>query len=243
MLGARRGEARQGLVRQHVRAGGAGGPDARSGALAFVRLSRRRSLVPEGVDDRPAVRDLRLGHRFGADREHLRGRTEPAAGAGGEGRHRPRARHCAQERSREELHRSDRRVLREPSSEAAHATHEGALRCVRGADLLRGLPHHDAAADRQDLCFGAEGGGDPGGAIQEAPGSSGRRALSHPQLRLSGHRGERDARRARILGHRAVGAARAAHAVAYLYARRRVEGLGGDQRALGERGEADQGAA
>ena len=69
--------------------------------------------------------------------------------------------------------------------------------------------------------------------FKKYPQHPGRRALPHPQLRLSADRAEGRERRAPLREDRAGRAARAAHALAHLHARRRLGGLGADQRALG----------
>ena len=61
------------------------------------------------------------------------------------------------------------------------------------------------------------------------------RALPDPQLRRAADRAEGATRGAALREHRAGRAARAAHAVAHLHARRRVAGIGGDQPPLGRR--------
>ena len=85
-----------------------------------------------------------------------------------------------------------------------------------------------------DKTYGAgrEGGGNPRGAIREASRSSGRRPLSHPQLRLSADRAKRPAGGAVLRRYRARRPARAAHAVAHLHPRRRLAGIDRDQCAL-----------
>ena len=103
----------------------------------------------------------------------------------------------------------------------------------RGADLLRALPRRHADRVRPDLRRVPQGRRDPREAVREAPRPSGRRALPDPQLRCAADRRAGRARGAPLRRHRAVGAARAAHALAHLHPRRRVERVRRDQPALG----------
>ena len=77
-------------------------------------------------------------------------------------------------------------------------------------------------------------------AVQEVSRPSGRRALPDPQLRRAADRRQGPHRRAPLCGHRAGGAARAAHAVAHLHARRVLAGVGRHEHALEGRGEGRQ---
>ena len=72
------------------------------------------------------------------------------------------------------------------------------------------------------------------------PAASGGRALPHPQLRRAADREAGHPGCAPLRQDCARGAARAAHALAYLHARGRVGGLGGDQHALGVRRRKEQ---
>ena len=76
--------------------------------------------------------------------------------------------------------------------------------------------------------------------VKRQPQPSRRGALSDPPLRLSADRGERPRCRAALCQDRARRAARAAHAVAYLHARRLLEGIDRVQRRVGARREAGQ---
>ena len=101
-----------------------------------------------------------------------------------------------------------------------------AARRHRSEDLLRHRARRRRAADGQDVRESARGGRDPRGALGEAAESSGPRALHHPRLRRAGARAAGARGRAALRDDRAVGRARAAHAVAHLHARRHVEGVG-----------------
>ena len=95
----------------------------------------------------------------------------------------------------------------------------------RGADPLRARAQHVGFAGRQDLRQPAQGRGDPG-ADREAPAAaSGRRALPDPSLRLSADRREGPRGGAALRQDRARRAARSAHALAHLHARRLLEGV------------------
>ncbi len=72
-----------------------------------------------------------------------------------------------------------------------------------------------------------------GADLRQAAGSSGRRALPDPQLRLPAHRAAGARRRQALLEDRARRDPRAAHALAHLHARRLLAGLGGVQPAVG----------
>ena len=65
--------------------------------------------------------------------------------------------------------------------------------------------------------------------------SSGHRALHHSQLRRAAARRPRARRRAALREDRAVGAARAAHAVAHVHARRLLAGIDRHQHRVGRR--------
>ncbi len=103
------------------------------------------------------------------------------------------------------------------------------LRRRRGADLLGAGDRANRAAHRQDLRAEPEGRGNPGAALQEDAESSRAGALHHSLLRRAGAGRQGAARGARVCRHRAVGAARAPHAVAHLHPRRRMEGIGRHQ--------------
>ena len=78
--------------------------------------------------------------------------------------------------------------------------------------------------------------------FKKHPAASRRRALPHPQLRRAADREARHHGGTALCRDRARRAARAAHALAHLHARRRVGRLGRDQPALGRGGEQGQGA-
>ena len=115
----------------------------------------------------------------------------------------------------------------------AHALARGRVRSLgrplqgrrRDTDFQRALSHRKPAVERQDLCAGAESGGDPRCPIRQASGSSGRRSLSHSRLRFSADRAERTAGGALLRRYRARRRACAAHAFAHLHARRAMEGI------------------
>ena len=95
-------------------------------------------------------------------------------------------------------------------------------------------------AGRPDLCRLPQGGRDPREAVREVSRPSRRRALPDPQLRRAADRRSKGLHRgAPLRRHRARRAARAAHAVAHLHARRCLGGLGRDERALGGRREGE----
>ncbi len=106
----------------------------------------------------------------------------------------------------------------------------------RGADLLGAGDRADRAADRQDLRAEPAGRGNPRADVQEDAEPSRPGALHHPFLRRAGLGRQGIACGARLRGHRTVGAPRAPHALAYLHARWCVEGIGGHEHSLGDRG-------
>ncbi len=71
----------------------------------------------------------------------------------------------------------------------------------------------------------AEGGRDPRAAVRHAPGPPGPRPLHHPQLRRAGARAAGAGGRPALRADRALGAPRAAHAVAHLHASRLLAGV------------------
>ena len=103
----------------------------------------------------------------------------------------------------------------------------------RGEDRLCDHAQCRGFADRQDLRQPAQGCGDAGADLQAPAAASRRRALPDPPLRLPADRREGARRREAIREDRAGGAARAAHAVAHLHARRLLEGF--DRVQLGRR--------
>ena len=102
-----------------------------------------------------------------------------------------------------------------------------------------------ATQSLSDKTYGrdAEGGRDPRAAVQEVPAAPRRCALPDSQLRLSADRAEGRDRRAPLREDRAGCAARAAHALAHLHARRlpgrtsaQTNARSADRRAQGQRG-------
>ena len=106
---------------------------------------------------------------------------------------------------------------------------------TRGGDLLRPRAQHHAQPERQDLREPAQGGRDPGAGVRAAARPSRRGPLPDPQLRLPADRPEGAARGAALRGHRALGAPRAAHALAHLHPRGRLAGVDRHQSRLGRR--------
>ena len=103
----------------------------------------------------------------------------------------------------------------------------------RSEDLLRAGDRADRVADRQDLRASTAGGRHPRAAVQADAEHPGHRALHHSRLRRAAARRQGARRRAPLRVARAGDAARAAHAVAHLHARRLVEGIDRDQQAVG----------
>ena len=111
----------------------------------------------------------------------------------------------------------------------------------RSADRLCHHAERRGLAQRQDLCQPAQGCRHPGADLQAPAAASRRRPLSDPPLRLPADRRERARRGQALCRDRAGGAARPAHAVAHLHARRLLEGIDRVQHRLGARGEGRQG--
>ena len=104
----------------------------------------------------------------------------------------------------------------------------------RGADRLRHHAQHLGRPERQDLRPAEQGRRDSRADLAAAAAASGRHALPHPPLRLSGDRREGARRRQPLRQDRAGRAARPAHAVAHLHPRRLLEGVDRLQHRLGE---------
>jgi hypothetical protein len=152
--------------------------------------------------------------------------------------------HRRQDPARARLHRGGRGVLRglrQPPRARTPGLRAKAFEALaalpgrrRGADLLAlYIAGTQSQADQTYAAY-REGGGDPGKAVRQAPGPSGRRALPDPQLRRAADRAKGLTARA-AMRHRAGCAARAAHAVAHLHARRLVGGIDRHQPALRRR--------
>ena len=107
-----------------------------------------------------------------------------------------------------------------------------------GLDLLRARARAGGAAHGQDLRRPAEGGRHPGAAVRHAPRPPGARALHHPQLRRAAARAAGARRRAALRADRALGAPRAAHAVAHVHAPGLLAGVDRDEHRLGRGREA-----
>ncbi len=103
----------------------------------------------------------------------------------------------------------------------------------RGEHLLCPGGEPDRPADGQDLRGAAPGRRDSRAAVAAVSRSSRPAALHHSRLRPSAAGREGAGRRAPLREDRAVGAARAPHAVAHLHARRLLEGVGRDQHRVG----------
>ncbi len=111
----------------------------------------------------------------------------------------------------------------------------------RGAAQLRDHAQRRGLAQRQDLCQPAQGRCDPGADLQASAASSRRCALPDPSLRHACAGGARARRRQALFADRAVGAARAAHAVAHLHARGLLEGLDFLEHGVGQGRAGEQG--
>ena len=149
-----------------------------------------------------------------------------------------------QDRARARVHRGRRRAVPRPRAPgpadagARLPRRDGGAggepsRRHRGLDLLRARARAGGAADGQDLRRPAEGRRHPRGAVRHAPRPPRPRALHHPQLRRAGARAAGAGRRAALRADRALGAARAAHAVAHVHAPGLLAGVDRHQHRLG----------
>ena len=215
---------------------------------ALVLVSRLAAHLRGGAEGRPELRDGLLGHRREPALQSARpaaGRqsaARPRRGAEGQGAQR-------QDRARARLHRRHRRDVhrlrqgRSPHPRAELSQGDGAGGAAlsegrRGADRLRDHAERRGFTRRQDLRQPAQGRGAARADLQAQAAASGRRALSHPPLRLSGDRGKRPRSRQALRHDRAGRAARAAHAVAHLHPRRLLEGVDQVERRIGARRQA-----
>ena len=212
--------------------------------LHSFAFSRRDQRVREGADRRPDVRNRRVGHRAErmgqpvcrdqgrrAAREGLRprwrARRRLARSLSASATTLPRSPSCTRTR-RPSI---TRRAL--PPTRAPWPASPRRTRRQRSADLRRARVAPDRAADRQDLREAAAGGRRPRADVRAGARSSRPRALHHPRLRRPAAGAARARRRAPLRTDRAVRAARAAHALAHVHARRLLARVGRDEPGLG----------
>ena len=210
-----------------------------------------KEIFEEAHQGRSRMRDRVLGRRAELAQQPAQPTARPQSPARacrhpeGEGGRR-------QDRSRARFHRRAVGVLyrlrQGPAWRAGAALSQGdggggaaQSRRRRSAAVLRHHAQCRRLAERQDLFKPAQGRGDPGADLQAPAAASGRRPLSDPSLRLSGPGGERHRCRQALCRDRAGRAARAAHALAHLHARRLLERIDRLQHRLGARGKGQQG--
>ena len=169
--------------------------------------------------------------------EQLARRGSAAGGRGGRlGRARKGACDRREDPARARLDRGVERLLPRPRQDPGQCPArrlqqgDGAAdatlpRRLRGAGVLCADLAGVGVPGRHDLCQPAQVGGNFGKAIRPEPAASGRDAFPHSCLRLPPARRKGHPRCAALCGHRASGAARPAHAIAYLLHGRAVGGI------------------
>ena len=239
--GRRSGRQRQRELPDVVRAGPAAGFQPRRRAAAFVLDSRRRSRHSTGSRRRIPRARWPIGAWRSADGAiRLRGFGRRSRSSSGARPFSARSRRASR-RPRERAYIAAAAELftsGDASTQRARtlAYEQGMERVVArisrrhgGAHLLRARGEPDRARERQEILAAIESRGHPRAALQGASEAPGARALHHSRLRSPAAGGEGARRRAQLRVSCAVGAACAAYAVAYVHARRHVEGIDRDQ--------------
>ena len=206
---------------------------ARDRRCAIAHWGDRDDLVPPALDAAHRRRSWAAG-RAAIGGRPIGGRRPTRAGA------------RLHRRAGRVLRRGPRRLRRPAIGESATAPRADATTAARAAAyaqameaVLSSAPPDDTEAAAfyalallasappadPELTQPARGGGDPGAALGRAPRPSRRRPLPDPRLRLPAARRARARRREGVRGHRALGAARAAHALAHLHAPGHVGGV------------------
>ena len=245
--GRRSGRQRQRELPDVVRAGAAAGFQSRRRAAALVLVRAGDRGIRRRGGEGPLLRDGPLGRGAQPMGQSVCRAPLAAADRARARRHSARAHDGHADAARARVHRRGRRALYErrrldPARahrrlRAGHGTgRPGISRRHGGAHLLRARGESDRPGERQEIFTATEGRGHPRTALQGASEAPGARALHHSRLRSPAARGEGARRRAQLRVSCAVGAARAAHAVAYVYARRLVEGIDRDQSPIGRGG-------
>ena len=203
--------------------------------------------VQRHAEDRSVLRDGGLGHRAQPLGQPVRRRHAPAgAAAAGARRRRARARRPARRPSASAPTSTRRRTLyadvetvdqRDAHRRLSRRDGDASPRRIRPTPRRRSSTRcrSPAAPTPTDKTYADQL---KAGAILEklfatAAGSSGPRALHHPQLRRAAARRPRARGGAALREDRAVGAARAAHAVAHVHARRLLAGIDRHQHRVG----------
>ena len=251
--GRRSGRQRQRQLPDVVRAGPAAGFQSRASRCCIRSGSRRRLRHSTAWRRRIPRARWRIGAWRSADGAiHLPGCARRSRSSSGAPPFNARSRPARRRRASARTSRpppSCSRVATPSTQRARTVAYEQGMERRRarvsrrhgGAHLLRARGEPDRAGERQEILAATEGRGHSRAALQGASEASGARALHHSRLRSPAARGESARRRAQLRVSCAVGAARAAHAVAYVHARRHVEGIDRDQspirrgRAQGER--------